>query len=285
MQGIYKSPEGEQAIKDRYRRFLQHWPVANQHIRIPTREGETFVIASGPEGAPPVILLHGTAFNSIMWMGDVAAWSQFFRVYAVDIIGDAGLSAPSRPSYASDAHTRWLDDVLAGLEIEKASFVGASLGGWIALDYVTRRAERVKSVVVIAPGGLASKNVLPWALPLLMLGKWGGRKIAEKISGPGAANPSLAEKAVSDFMAIVFKNMKQRKKSLPDFSDESLKGITMPLMAILAGKDVFVDSERAKKRLEKNVTSAQINFLAEAYHSITNQTQRILEFLRAVHRV
>src|SRR5689334_12858789 len=107
MQGIYKSPEGEQAIKDRYRRFLQHWPVANQHIRIPTREGETFVIASGPEGAPPVILLHGTAFNSIMWMGDVAAWSQFFRVYAVDIIGDAGLSAPSRPSYASDAHTRW----------------------------------------------------------------------------------------------------------------------------------------------------------------------------------
>jgi hypothetical protein len=30
-----------------------------------------------------VILLHGTAFNSTMWMGDIAAWSQHFRVYAL----------------------------------------------------------------------------------------------------------------------------------------------------------------------------------------------------------
>jgi len=176
MPNIYKSPEGEQAIKNRYRQFLKHWPVANQHLRAPTREGETFIIASGSECAPPVIRLHGTAFNSIMWMGDIGAWSQTFRVYAIDIIGDAGLSAPSRPSYTSDAHALWLDDVLAALGIEKASFVGVSLGGWLALDYATRRPQRVKSVVAIAPGGLASKNVLLWALPLLLMGEWGAQK-------------------------------------------------------------------------------------------------------------
>lgn len=283
MSKIYKSPGGEEAIKDRYRQFLKYWPVANQHIRIPTCEGETFVIASGPESAPPVVLLHGTAFNSIMWMGDIAAWSQHFRVYAVDIIGDAGLSAPSRPPYASEAHALWLDDVLSGVGVEKASFVGVSLGGWIALDYAIRRAERVKSVVLIAPGGLASRNVLPWALPLLLMGKWGRRKMAEKISGPAPSKPSPAEKAVSDFIAIVFRNMTPRKKSLPDFSDELLQRLTVPLMAILAGRDVFVDSERAKARLEKNVTNTRIDFLAESYHSITNQTQPILQFLRTVH--
>jgi esterase/lipase len=84
-------------------------------------------------------------------------------------------------------------------------------------------------------------------------------------------------------MAIVFKNMRSRTASLPDFPDESLKRITMPLMAILAGKDVFVDSERAKARLEKNVTNSRIDFLAESHHSISNQTQPILEFLRAAH--
>jgi pimeloyl-ACP methyl ester carboxylesterase len=285
MSSIYRSPEGEQAIKDRYRQFLKYWPVANQHLRISTREGETFVIASGPETAPPVILLHGTAFNSTMWLGDVTAWSQHFRVYAVDIIGDAGLSAPSRPSYASDAHALWLDDVLLGLGIEKASFVGISLGGWIALDYATRRAERVKSVVLIAPGGLASKNVLPWALPLLLLGKCGRRKMAEKISGPASAKPSPGEKAVSEFLAIVFKNMRPRRKSLPDFLDESLKRLTMPLLAILAGKDVFVDSQRARVKLERNVVKSRIHFLPDSHHSITNQTQPILEFLRAAHEV
>jgi pimeloyl-ACP methyl ester carboxylesterase len=285
MQSIYRSPGGEQAIKERYRQFLKHWPVANQHLRIPTREGETFVIASGPETAPAVILLHGTAFNSTMWMGDITAWSQNFRVYAVDIIGDAGLSAPSRPSYASDAHALWLDDVLLGLGVEKACFVGISLGGWIALDYATRRAERVMSVVLIAPGGLASKNVLPWALPLLLLGKWGRRKMAEKISGPASANPSPVEKALSEFLAVVFKNMRPRRKSLPDFSDESLKRLTMPLLAILAGKDVFVDSQRARERLERTVVKSRIHLLPNSHHSITNQTQPILEFLRAVHEV
>lgn len=285
MPSIYKSPEGEQAIKDRYRQFLKYWPVANEQLRIPTREGETFVIASGPKAASPVILLHGTAINSMMWMGDIAAWSQDFRVYAVDIIGDAGLSAPSRPDYASDAHAQWLDDVLHGLGIEKASLVGISLGGWIGLDYATRRPERATSVVAIAPGGLASKNVLVWVLPLLLLGKWGRKKIAEKISGPASANPSPAEKAVSDFMAMVFKNMTQRRKSLPDLSDESLKKLRMPLLAILAGKDVFVDSQRARARLETNVPKAKINFLAESHHSITNQTQPIFKFLRAVHGV
>jgi len=264
---------------------LKYWPAANQHLRIPTREGETFVIASGRETAPPVILLHGAAFNSTMWMGDIAEWSQHFRMYAVDIIGDAGLSAPSRPSYGSDAHALWLDDVLRDLGVEKASFVGVSLGGWIALDYATRRAERVTSVVAIAPGGLASKNVLLWALPLLLLGKWGRKKMAEKISGPESANPSPAEKAVSEFLAIVFKNMTQRRKSLPDFTDESLSRLTMPLLAILGGKDVFVDSERARARLEKNVSRARVNYLAESYHSITNQTQPILEFLRSVYEV
>ena len=66
-----------------------------------------------------------------MWMGDVAAWAEHFRVYAVDVIGDAGLSAPSRPPLASDAHALWLDDVMQALSLERASLVGVSLAdGW-----------------------------------------------------------------------------------------------------------------------------------------------------------
>jgi pimeloyl-ACP methyl ester carboxylesterase len=283
MANIYKSAAGERAIKDRYVQFLKHWPVENQHLRISTREGETFVIASGPESAPPLVLLHGTAFNSTMWMGDIAAWSSAFRVYAVDIIGDAGLSAPSRPSYTSEAHALWLDDVLAGLGIEQASFVGISLGGSLALDYAIRRSNRVKGLVLIAPGGLASKNVLIWALPLLLLGRWGRRQIAKRISGKAPERLSPPEKAVADFFEIVFRNMRPRRKGLPNFSDSSLKGITMPTMVVLGGKDVFVDSQRAKARLEKAVPSASIFLFPDAHHSIVGQTQPILSFLRMIY--
>lgn len=285
MTNIFKSPEGDRAIKERYMHFLKHWPVANQHVRISTREGETFVIACGAETAPPLVLLHGAAFNSTMWMGDVTSWSNHFRVYAVDIIGDAGLSAPARPPYGSEAHALWLDDVLFGLGTKQASFVGISLGGWLALDYAIRRPHRVKSLVAIAPGGIASKNVLLWALPLLLLGAWGRKKMTERISGPRAENLSAAEKAVADFMALVFRNMRPRTASFPVFSEEALRKLTIPLMVILGGKDVFVDSQRVKARLEKTAPDAKIVFLPESRHSIIGQTQPILDFLRAVHEV
>ncbi len=285
MSNIFRSPEGERAIKDRYLGFLERWPVPNQHLRVPTREGETFVIACGPEGAPPLVLLHGASFNSTMWMGDVSTWSAHFRVYAIDIIGDAGLSAPSRPSFASEAPVLWLDDVMSGLKIGNASLVGISLGGWIVLDYAIRRAVRVRSLVVIAPGGIASKNVLVWALPLLLIGSWGRRKMTEIIGGPAPANPSPAEKAVADFMALVFKNMKPRTERLPIFSDAALRQLTMPVMAILGGRDVFIDSLQVKSRLEANVANVGVRFLPETRHAITNQTAPILDFLRSVHEV
>src|SRR6476660_10488411 len=107
MARIYKSTEGQRAVRERYLTILKRWPVDNQQFRVPTREGETFIIACGDAKAPPVLLLHGSAANSAMWMGDIAAWAPHFRLYAIDTIGEAGLSASSRPPLGSDAHARW----------------------------------------------------------------------------------------------------------------------------------------------------------------------------------
>ena len=132
MKSVYKSAEGERAVRERYLEILKYWPVPNRQLRVPTREGETFIIACGDENAPPLLLLHGSVMNSAMWVGDVAALAPHFRIYAVDIIGDAGLSAPSRPKFASDAHALWLDDVMHALSLTRTSVVGVSLGGWLA---------------------------------------------------------------------------------------------------------------------------------------------------------
>src|ERR1700689_4599374 len=179
MKRIYKSVEGEREVRERHLTILKHWPVPNRQFRVPTREDETFIVACGDENAPPLLLLHGGMTNSAMWMGDVAAWAEHFRAYAVDVIGEAGLSAPARPPLASDAHALWLDDVMQALSLTRASMrvsiVGVSLGGWLALDYATRRPERVESVVVLCPGGVGRQKIgiVFKKIPLLMLGKWG----------------------------------------------------------------------------------------------------------------
>ncbi len=159
MKAIYKSTEGERLVLERYQTFLKYWPVPNQQVRVPTSQGETFVIISGPENAPALILLHGGMMNSSMWMGEVTAFARFFRVYCIDMIGEPGLSAPARPPLASDAYAVWLDDVLDHLAVARASILGASLGGWLALDYAIRRPERVERVAVLCPGGIGRQKV------------------------------------------------------------------------------------------------------------------------------
>lgn len=281
MKSVFKSAEGERAVRERYLEILKRWPVPNEQLRVPTREGETFVVACGPASARPLVLLHGSMANSAMWMGDVAAWAAHFRVYAVDIIGDAGLSAPSRPPLGSDAHALWLDDVLNGLSLTSASMVGVSLGGWLVLDYATRRPERVDSLAVLCPGGVGHQklSIAFKTVPLRMLGAWGRRKAAELVLGRAPSNPSPAVQYFLDFFSLIHKNFRTRVVKLPIFNDAALRRLTMPVLAIVGSKDVLMDSAETKRRLERNVPSAQVRFLPDAGHFIPSQTQVILDFL------
>jgi hypothetical protein len=69
MTKIYKSDDGARAVRERYLEMLKRWPVPNEQMRVPTRQGETFIIACGEKAARPLLLFHGSAGNSAMWMG------------------------------------------------------------------------------------------------------------------------------------------------------------------------------------------------------------------------
>ena len=281
MTSIYKSPEAARAVQERYAEILKHWPVPNQHLRVPTREGETFVIASGGETAPPLLLFHGSQGNSAAWMFDIPAWAAHFRVYAVDMIGEPGFSPPARPKLTSEAHALWLDDVMGGLRLDRASMLGVSLGGWLALDYATRRPERVESLAVLCPAGVGRQKIgfLFKSIPLLLMGRWGTRKLSEMIIGRLPANLPPHVRAFVDFLSLVHTGTRPRNMKLPVFSDHALKRLTMPLLAIVGGKDVLLDSAETKRRLEANAPQAEVRYLPDTGHFIPDQAATILEFL------
>ena len=281
MKSIFKSEEGERAVRERYLAILKHWPVPNEQVRVLTREGETFVVICGAESAPALVLLHGSAATSAMWMSDIAAWSAHFRIYAVDMIGEPGLSAPSRPPLASEAHALWLDDVMEGLHIKRASLVGVSLGGWLAVDYATRRPERAESLVLLCPGGVGRQRggFIFKAIALRMLGRWGERKTQELVFGRAIANPSPALRYFMEYAALIHRNFRYRTVKLPVFSDDALKRLTMPLMAIVGGRDVLLDSADTRRRLERLLPHTEIHYLPEVRHFIPSQTTPILDFL------
>lgn len=278
MPRIYKTKAGGEALMARYRQFLATWPVPNEQRFIETSQGKTFVIASGDRAAPPLVLLHGAGANSLSWMGDVASWAQHFRVYAVDTIGEPGLSAPSRPPLGSEAYAKWLDDVLDGLGIARARIVGISLGGWLAIDFATRRPERVEKLVLLSPGGVGKqKSGFIWKAMILMLfGAWGRRRALKLALGTDIS----VVPAVADYMNANFREFRPRRTRLPLFGDAQLKKLSMPVFLIVGGRDAMLDSKGTLARMQRCVTHLTVEYLPHVGHLITGQTEKILDFLR-----
>jgi len=278
---IWKTPEGGAHVRARYAQFLAWWPKPCAERRVATRQGETFVIESGNADGPAVVFLHGSASNALVWLREAAAMGDRFRVLAVDVIGEPGLSAESRPALASGAYVGWLDEVLNGLGVERCALVGISLGGWLALEYATHRPQRVSAMALLCPGGVGRhRNVLLWAAPLLLLGGWGRRRFARIVGMPqpsGEMPPAM--KAFVDFNAEIHRRFNVRRERLPRFSDDALRRLTMPVLTILGGRDAFIDAPGTRARLAALVPKADIRWLPEASHFLMGHTAEIDAFL------
>jgi pimeloyl-ACP methyl ester carboxylesterase len=278
---IYRSTDGARAVERCYREFLDRWPVPNEQLHVPTGEGGTFVVACGPPDAPPLLLLHGS-WRTRLWMGDVPAWSRHFRVYAVDVIGEAGLSAPSRPALASEAYALWLDDVLDALAVERTSIVGISLGGWLAVDYATRRPHRVDRLALLCPVGFSRlKAGAPLAaLVLMQFGRRGRRAGLRLMLGDISAS-MLNGPGYAEFMVLVSRHFRPRL-SAPVFDDARLRRLDMPVLAILGGRDRMVGSRAIRHRLACLVPGVTVRLVPGAGHALPAQTLPVLDFLRAL---
>lgn len=282
MTSIFRTEAGRQEMLAEYEKFLALWPVQCSRHMVRTSQGDTHVIASGDAAAPPLVLLHGSMSNASMWLGDVREFTRRFRVYAVDIIGEAGFSAESRPDLHSEAYALWLDDVLDELGIQHTAMVGISLGAWLALDYAIRRPQRVNTLVVLCPAGVGRqrRDFFFKVLFYMLLGSWGKAKLRELISGSSEAQTG-GYAAYMEYLSRLQKHFRPRIVRFTPFSDQKLVSLRMPVLAILGGKDVFFDSFESRQRLESNVTDCTVLFKPEAGHMLVKETVPVMEFLVA----
>ncbi|WP_152360154.1 alpha/beta fold hydrolase [Microlunatus speluncae] len=279
MTTIYRTEGGARRLEQQYRAVLDAWPVEAEHRLVPTREGDTFVSVSGPAEAPPVVLLHGSGANATTWRGDLAAWSAEFRTHAVDLVGEPGLSARSRPVLDSPAPAAWLDDVLDELGLDHAALVAMSLGGWHALDYAIRRPARVDRLALLCPGGIGRQTYgwLPAAMLLRLFGPWGVRRTAGLVTG--LDRQTLGP--VLDSIVDTFAEFRPRTERLPVFGDQALGGLAMPTMIIVGDRDVMYDSAETARRAEALLPNSSVTVLPGVGHAVLGQTEQVLEFLRS----
>ncbi len=274
---IYKSPAGESAVMALYDQALAYWPVPHEELRLPTRYGETFIIASGPAAAPPLVLLHGAASNALSWMGEVAAYSQRCRTYAVDIIGEPGRSAPARPSWNGPAYGEWLADVLDGLAVTKASLLGLSQGGWNALKFAVMYPERAARLVLLTPAGVTADrpSFLLRALAYSRLGRRGAAALNRYVFGGDSIDP-----AALAFMQTTMDNLRPRLERLRPFTDDELGRLAMPVLLLGGARDVIRDVAGIAARLGRFAPQLATRLYPARGHVLIGTAPDVMPFLR-----
>lgn len=108
-------------------------------------------------GSGPVLLLvHGITSSADAWRSVLPALAKHFTVIAPDLLGHGG-SAKPRGDYSLGAYASGLRDLLAALGHERATVVGHSLGGGIAMMLAYQFPERVERLGLISSGGLGKE--------------------------------------------------------------------------------------------------------------------------------
>jgi pimeloyl-ACP methyl ester carboxylesterase len=229
--------------------------------------------------APPLVLFHGGLSNSLMWLRSIRSWSEHFRVYCVDTIGDPGFSAPSRPSFSTDEHTRWLDDVWRELSLVCPDVVGWSLGGWLGLDYAMRRPSSVRSLVLLSPGGIVPMrpSMFFTVIPLLMMGPWGRRKAFHVSMGSRDEGQEGADSAFVNFSLLAQKHMLGRTRLPTVFTDTMLRSLRIPLTVFIGEHDIFFDARKMRNRLATCLPGATVHWLPGVGHGLLDPTRRVLD--------
>lgn len=278
MENLYKSEKGRNMVLGKYKEILAKWPVSNNQFIVKTSFGDTFVIESGSKEKPPLILLHGSVANSSTWFNDVVLLSEEYHVFAIDSIGEAGLSASSRPTYESGAYQEWISEVTAGLGLASCSIVAMSLGGWMALNYATTYPDKVDSLVLICPGGLApEKSSFLWkAVIFSLLGKWGKKKTLKLIGADPSSQDIMTDLSLAQ---LTFEHFMPRTAKMPIFSEQSLSNLSMPILMLFGDSDQLIPADQSIKHLKEFAPHAEIELLPDTGHLIVNQTERILKFL------
>ena len=263
---IYSSPAVAAEFERLYAEKLAAWPVPHESRFLDTSLGRVHVIVSGPEEEPPLLLLHASAVSSWSWIYNIEGLSRGFRVFAVDLIGDAGLSAYAdlgnrmqTPSDQADHYAEVMD--LLGLE--RAAVVGASEGGFIALNLARGHPERVERLVLLGPMGLsgtlgaAARITLAQLFPV-------GPVPAATFRWAFSGNESL-QADFAEWFPLVMSGTLPAKVAPWPFGAEARAAMGHPMLFVFGSRDNVVGDPEAARERVADIPNARVA-VVEAGH-------------------
>jgi pimeloyl-ACP methyl ester carboxylesterase len=280
---IYKSPEIEARFEEIYADKMTEWPVPYEDVFVDTSYGKVHVIVSGPEDAPPLLLLHASGVAGWSWKYNVEELSRHYRTYVIDLIGDVGRSEfTSLDHIMKDGRDQAevYTEITEQLGVEKAYVVGASEGGFIGTNYALYAPERVEKLALLGPMGYS--GAVKSSLRIMFATFFPLKPVQDSTFSWAFSDSTQLKEEFGEWFRLVMTGYNPSKVMPLPFSAEERQGLQVPVLFVLGERDNLVGDPEVARALVQDIPNVRVEVL-DAGHLMAGEKPEqvnalILEF-------
>ncbi|MDQ2992945.1 MAG: alpha/beta hydrolase [Candidatus Eremiobacteraeota bacterium] len=245
---------------------------------------------SGANG-PAIVFVHGVGSTAAAWDPQLLGLEDTYRSYAIQLRGNGGIgSNPEPDKITRNGYARDVLAIMDASKIERAHFVGCSLGGAVGFELWATAPERVASFTFVGSfaaypnGGAYAESVVELVRAAGDMETFARARVGRLGLPPereAAAIAEMACKTVPSYVAAT------RATWTGDYS-ELLPTITVPTLVIVGERDTVAPLGLSEE-IAKGIPGARLEVVSNAGH-VTNAdaperfNAMLREFLESVER-
>ena len=263
---IYKSPEIKARFTEMYDEKMKEWPVSYEDVFVDTSYGKVHVIVSGPEDAPPLLLLHASGVGGWSWKYNVEELSQYYRTYAIDLIGDVGKSEFTTLDHImkdgrdqAELYTEITDQ----LGVDKAYVVGASEGGFIGSNYALYHPERVEKLALLGPMGYS--GALKSSLRIMFAQFFPFKPIQDSTFNWAFSDSAVLKEDFEEWFRLLMTGYNSVKVIPLPFSAEQRQSLQVPVLFVFGERDNLVGDPEVARTLVQDIPDVRVEVVAAGH--------------------
>ncbi len=269
-------------------------------LRSVTLHGNRYAYRQAGDG-PAVVLIHGITSDSTTWAQVMPGLAKHFTVIAPDLLGHGGSAKPTG-DYSLGAHASLVRDILQELGHDRATFVGHSLGGGVAMQMAYQFPERCERLILVDSGGLGrevslllraatlpgSEYVLPILTHsrLLSAGRMVGRVMGAVGLPPGTdlresarGHASLADRVTREAFLRTVRSVVEPSGQRVDATDRLYLAERAPMLFVWGQHDTLIPVAHAHSAHAQVPTSRLEVFEDSGHFPQLDEPKRFVEVL------
>jgi pimeloyl-ACP methyl ester carboxylesterase len=275
--GHFTSAEGRSAYLDAYARAQAEGLAPDAALDIRTDWGVVRVwrfdnaetTADGHHDS--VLLLPGTSSGSPMWTDNLPSLTRHHTVYALDLLGEPGLSVQEQPLTDAADVAAWIAQVIEALPGPQ-HVMGHSLGGWMAMNLAVHEPQASASITLLDPVSTftdLSFEMIARSIPASV--PWFPKAWRDDFASWTANGAPVDDVPVAQMIEAGMQHYALAVPAPTRFTDEQLAKVEVPVLVIIAGASVVHNPAEAADAAAKKLTNATVLMYDGASHAINGE--------------